>query len=483
MVGALSALALFGIPAVSAASSHREAPAISNDPAADNTDLYAWVEGSNLIVLANYIPLELPAGGPNFHKFSDEVLYEVHIARGIADLGDDLKYQIKFTSNAGPNVDPGDFNAQVGGGKEFFSQISGASQTYSVTKVEGGVSTVLVANAKVAPPNIGPRTTAIAYQAGNKSYEQFFVDDVASSVVTSLGAGQGRVFAGPRDDPFYVDLGAIFDLAGLRILPSIANNPAYSATQKTLVDEVAGFNTHTIALEIPLGVANGGAITAGPSDNNLIGVWASASRRKISLLRANGTTDSYGPWVQVSRIGLPLVNEALIGLQDKDRWNRLTPADDVPSFGSYFLSPVIVRDAEFAGLYDGSNPDGVLAGVAANLDTLKGKNGGRLDIISTINLDNIPSSGAHHLGLAQTGDVLRVDLGTTSGFPNGRPIAPGTNHEQADVTDVLLSLLLTGGAAPVPDGANHNDATFKAGFPFLASPWEGFSNPKGVAAP
>src|SRR5262245_48216046 len=121
---ALAALSVLGSAGVAQASSHREAPAIAEDPTADNTDLYAWVEGSNLVILANYIPLEEPAGGPNFHKFSDEVLYEIHIARGPSSLNDAITYQVKFSSNAFPYVDPANLNAPLGGGKEFFSQLA-----------------------------------------------------------------------------------------------------------------------------------------------------------------------------------------------------------------------------------------------------------------------------------------------------------------------------------------------------------------------
>jgi hypothetical protein len=474
MGATLAALGVVALTATAQASSHREAPSIANDPAADNTDLYAWVEGNNLVVLANYIPLEEPAGGPNFHSFSDDVLYEIHIVRGSADLNDDLVYQIKFTTTPYPTVDPADLNLPVGGGKEFFSQISGASQTYLVRKIENGVVTNVLSSGKVAPANIGPRTNAIAYGIpAGKSYEQFFVDDAATSYVAAMkngGANEGRVFAGPRDDGFYVDLGAVFDLAGLRTV--IGGAPR---------DHVAGTNTHTIALEIPLNVANGGAVVAGaPDTNQTVGVWASASRKRVSTILANGTTPATGPWRQVSRLGLPLINEAVIGLQDKDKWNRTTPAYDVAVFGGYFLNPVIVRDAEFAGFYAAGGP----LETCGDVNTLKSN---RLDIVDVINLTNIPSAGAHNIPLGSTGDVLRVDLGIPSGFPNGRPLVKGANTEQADVTDIELTLLLCPallGSGVVPDGVGANDATFKMTFPYLATPWEGFSaGIRGAPAP
>lgn len=466
---ALLSLCVTGISGVAMASSHREAPAIAEDPVADNTDLYAWVDaaGQNLIVLANYIPLEEPAGGPNFHKFSDDVLYEIHLVRGGSDLKDKIKYQIRFNTAPYEYKDPADMAAPVGGGKEFFSQIAGGAQTFTLTKVMGNQTKDIAVNVPVAPPNIGPRTNSIAYQIPNgTTYEQY----VTGAPFLKDMAGEGKVWAGPRDDGFYVDLGAVFDLAG--ICPATGCNAH---------DNVAGYNTHTIALSIPIKVANGGTDVAkgNPNTAQTVGVWASASRRKTRIYRANGDSEWLGPWTQVSRLGLPLINEAVIGLQDKDLWNRLRPADDVTYFGGYFLNPVVVRDAEFAGFYDAAT--GALKGCSGKLDQLKSN---RLDIIDVINLKNIPTANAHNIPLSATGDVLRVDLGIPSGFPNGRTITANANTEGADVTDIELGLLLTGldptclpgFGGTVPDGVGTNDKNFLAGFPYLASPWEGFSD-------
>ena len=461
---ALAALTILGTAGTAMASSHSEAPAIGEDPRADNTDLYAWVEGGNLVILANYIPLEEPAAGPNFHKFSDDVLYEVHIARGAASLNDKLTYQIRFKSSAYPQVDPANLQLPVGGGKEFFSQLAGSKQMYTVTKlVNGGSPTVIVQDAPVAPANVGPRTNQFAYQIPmGKTYEQFFVDEAGTSYIRQLANGaEGRVFAGPRDDGFSVDLGAVFDLAGLE---TVLGGTPY--------DNVSGYNVHTIALEVPLQVANGGtAVTPGTAnDNQTIGVWASASRRKTRILRKKEDADNFGPWVQVSRLGLPLINEAVVGLQDKDKYNRTHPKDDVANFGAYILNPVIVRDAEFAGFYDTGGP----LAACGPVDGLKSN---RTDIIDIISLNG---AGGHNI--TAIGDVLRVDLGLPSAFPNGRKVNKGTATEE-DVTDVELSLLLCKLAfgVNVSDGANTNDAVFKSTFPYLAPPWEGASRGKGEA--
>jgi hypothetical protein len=474
MTAAFCALSTLALPLTAHASSHREAPAISFDPAADNTDLWAWVKPGThdtLYVVASYYPMEEPSGGPNFHTFSDDVLYEIHIARGATSLEDEVTYQIQFKTAQPTRVDPGNLNAAVGGGKEFFLQLAAGAnggfpvQTYTVTKLVRGQRPVVVArDVKVAPPNIGARTFNLVSKGQFQSAESSYNDAFAASFTANLGQGaaEGKVWAGPRDDGFYVDLGGVFDLAGLR---------AKGVAQ----DGVAGYNCHTIALEIPTTklTINGQAPGNTPSDATTLGVWASASRRKVTILRGNGKNDDYGPWVQVSRLGLPLVNEAVIGLQDKDKYNRTHPSTDLANFGAYFLNPILVRDAEFAGFY---NQGGPLAGIQAPKT-------GRTDIVEAINLKNIPSAGAHNL--QTVGDVLRVDMATDSGFPNGRPIPGGStaNREQADVTDVLLSLILTRQLSGVSDGVDYNDKPYLAGTPWLALPWAGDTQGHGKTTP
>ena len=305
-------------------------------------------------------------------------------------------------------------------------------------------------------PDVIINTNKIVY--GTEKYDEAFM----AKYIQPLGfQGQsGRVWAGQTDDGFYVDIGRIFDLANL--------------LGGTAHDNVAGYNNHSIALEIPTTdlTVDGKPPTAGASDDNTIGVWASASRRQVRILHRGGGESNFGSWVQVSRLGLPLVNEAIIGLQDKDKYNRTKPAKDVANFGAYFLNPVIVRDAEAVGIYKALGvPQDVV-------DSLKHD---RLDIIDTINL----KASGHDIPLSATGDVLRVDLGLDSRFPNGRPIPYGAapNKEQADVTDVLLSVLLSKGTVAVSDGAQSNDVAFQKQFPYLGVPHEGFQDGHGKAAP
>ena len=270
----LAVVAALLFPALAIGSSHREAPSISNDPAADNTDLYAWVAPGahdKLYIVANYYPLQEPGGGPNFHALSDEVLYEVHLARGATSLDDAVTYQIRFKTAAIPRVDTTNLVTAPGGGKEFFLQLAAGAgggipvQTYTVTKQVGGTGpwVTIASNVKVAPPNIGPRTYSLVYKGQYASAETSYNDAFAASFITPMGTAgaEGRVFVGPRDDGFYVDLGGIFDLAGLR-------------AKGTAQDGVAGYNVSTIALEIPTTklTATGGAPGNTPNNATTMGV-------------------------------------------------------------------------------------------------------------------------------------------------------------------------------------------------------------------
>lgn len=434
----LAALAAL-VPDLAAASSHREAPSISFDPAADNTDLYAWVTPGThdkLHIVANWIPLEEPSGGPNFHMFSDDVRYEIHLARGDT-LTDHVAYYIEFSTTKPAFQKPDDLGAGLINGKEFFIQLTGVSQTYKVTRVDSkGAKTVVAENIQVAPANIGPRTDAVLKNGG-------YTDAYAASFIKGTNEG-GRVWAGPRDDGFYVDLGGVFDLANLR-------------AAGTAQDGVSGFNTHAISLEIPVA-----KLGAGTGKNGIFGVWSASSRRKVSLRHFNGKSEDYGPWVQVSRLGIPLINEVIIGYQDKDKFNATHPANDVANFGAYVLNPVIVRDADAVGIYE-----------ALGVDPAPFKSG-RTDILDVLTLGSAVAFG----------DMLRVDVTKDSGFPNGRPIpGPAANKEGADVTDVLMSVVLSKGMLTLGDGVDYNDKDFLKEMPWLPLPHVGYDGGHGKPTP
>lgn len=474
VMSALTALGLLSLSSVAEASSHREAPMIANDPAADNTDTYAFVNGSNLVVVADYIGLELPEGGPNWAKFSDDVLYEIHIARGGTSLADVLTYQFRFTTAApvaaNQNASP-PLTLPNTGGIEFFSQLTGSGafgQTYTVTQLTNGANPTVITSAPVPVPwpNVGPETNAVAYNPALPTtagaYEAHWVNSGTGPAIGSL-VGGGSVFAGPRDDPFWVDLGAIFDLAQLR---PVANAGVASR------DSLAYTNVHAIVLSVPLTTVNGGTAptpgaTGAAAAAQTVGVWASASRRKSTIRRRSGVDSSYGPWVQVSRLGQPLINEAVIGLQDKDAFNHTTPADDVSNIAGYLLNPILVRDAQAINFYATGGP---LEGTSCDTAQTHGSalESGRMDIVNVINLSNS--------GITSIGDVLRVNLGAASGYPNGRLLTDPT-------TDVILGLVLCGasnaGALVGAAGPTANETPFEVTFPYLAAPWEGrTANPR-----
>ncbi len=481
LLSALAACSALAVATEARASSHREALAILNDPCADNTDLYAWVTpGSHdkLYLIAGYNGLHEPGQGNQQTRLCDDVLYEFHIARGTGVLDDALTYQIRFQSTNPTAVDEADLALPPGGGKELLIQLGGVQQTYTVTKVENGQSTVIGSNIPVAPPNVGPHTDRIAYGLGDfdpndpASHTVALYDDAfAASFIKPLGSNgsEGRAWAGTRDDGFYLDEKGIFDVINLQ-------------PKGKSEDVFAGFNLNVIALEIPTskvtGTGQAPAHNGTPGDDTLLGIWTSASRRQNKTYNADGTVTNCGPWVQIGREGLPLVNAGLIGVQDQSLYLRTTPKTDVENFATYFLNPILVRDVEFLGIYAALGvPDATVQSLKSN----------RVDILQTINLDDIPTPGAHHVPIeaGKTGDVLRLDIAVDSQFPNGRMIPGGVrpNSEQVDVSDTLLTVILSGGAIPLGDGVDYNDKNYLAEFPWLALPHQGLFEGHGATTP
>ncbi len=324
----LSCLAV--ITAVLVASSHREAPLIADDPLADNTDLYAFRSPANpnkVVIIANYIPAELPQGGPNYYNFGPDVRYEIHIDNDIKTAGDDIVYRFSFQQ---VNEDPTTFfNIRLGK--------QNLKTTYSLQRsMDGGKSfTAIVTNGIVPPNNIGPRSIESPVGLDAPGY-----DALMRAAIANASTGE-RVFAGPIDDPFFVDLGGIFDLG---------DAPRQSGVPR---DGLAKYNVHSLALEIDISTLQKDGKSIAQADGILdsdfiIGVWASASRRKVRTLisGAQSNTDplssTSGDWVQVSRIGMPLTNEVIMPIGDKDYWNSLTPYQDLANlarFGNNFYNP------------------------------------------------------------------------------------------------------------------------------------------------
>ncbi len=346
-------------PANVKASSHREAPLIADDPLADNTDVYAFkspTDPNKIILIANYVPFQLPQGGPNFSHFGENVRYEIHIDNNIATNGDDIVYRFTFNRE---NEDPSTFfNIRLG--KENLKT------TYTVERsIDGGKKFMtILTKGIVPPPNIGARSISSPVGLNAPDYET-----VMKNAIKTTATGE-KVFCGPVDDPFFVDLGGIFDLG---------DAPRQGPTHAE--DGLKCLNVSTIALEVDVKTlqkdhksVNQAANILDP--NFVIGVWASASRQKITSLNEISKKDGddfdmdndiafdshSGPWVQVSRLGMPLTNEAVIPIGDKDLWNRISPYQDlsfIKKFGNYFYNPELalyMDDAKFGGAVPAFKP-------------------------------------------------------------------------------------------------------------------------------
>jgi hypothetical protein len=328
------------------ASSHREAPLISNDPLADNTDLYAFRSPDNpnkVTIIANYVPGQLPQGGPNYYSFGENIRYEIHVDNNVGTKGDDIVYRFTFDQK---NEDPTTFfNIRLGK--------QNLKTTYKLERSTNGGKhfQTIVNNGPVPPPNIGPRSISSPVGLNAPSY-----DALIQSAIKTASTGE-KVFCGTADDPFFVDLGGIFDLG---------DAPRTTGTQS--IDGLKCLNVSTIALQIDISTLQKDRKPVSRASNILdpnyvIGVWASASRQKIRVLKsddgffdfdkktqqAGRHSDDYdmeeinlGPWVQVSRLGMPLTNEVIVPIGMKDYWNSLTPYEDLAKlnvFGKYFYNP------------------------------------------------------------------------------------------------------------------------------------------------
>ncbi|GAB3638457.1 hypothetical protein GCM10027422_40470 [Hymenobacter arcticus] len=303
------------------ASSHREAPLIADDPLADNTDVYAFVDpndANRVVLIADYIPFQLPQGGPNYVTFGENIRYEIHVKNKATTNDDDITYRFTFTRT---NEDPSTF---------FYARLGkqNLKTTYTCEKIVGGVSTTIVSNGTVPAYNVGPRTNNSGVGLNQAAYTAYRQGTVANAT----GAGGEQVFCGSSDDPFFVDLGAIFDLAGLRV-------------NKGSRDGLGKYNVHSIAVSVPIATLQKDGKTVGQANTILdpdyvIGVWASASRPTMRTLSATGgTTTDNMTYTQVSRLGMPLLNEAINPIGSKDAWNRAKPGSEAAATDTYLSNP------------------------------------------------------------------------------------------------------------------------------------------------
>lgn len=451
LIIAVVALMIAGISVLSvSASSHREAPMISQDPAVDGTDVYAFVDPndpSKVNLIANYYPAQNPNGGPNFYRFANDAVYQIHIDND-GDAREDVTYKFVFHDknqnentflyNTGPitSLDDPDWNIR---------------QTYDVWSIERSgprTSTRLGKNLATPPVNIGPKSTP--------NY-----GSLAASAVHDIGDDM-KVFAGQRDDPFFVDLGSVFDLLTIRKLPGNDGGG---------VDGLRGFNLQTIALQIPIDQL--------VDDDEVIGVWATASRPSVKVLRGKGRQWVAGRPVQVSRLGMPLVNEVVIPVGKKDSFNGSHPSKD-----GQFLEHV--TDPELAVLYNllygdilapvpETDRGDLVAVFLTGVPTLNQQKDGVPSEMLRLNTSIAPSASPNRLGPLE---------GDFAGFPNGRRLSD-------DVVDVALRAAACGygdiledalglcNLSPnnlLGDGVDGNDADFLDTFPYVGTPHSGFEH-------
>lgn len=467
-------------------SSHREAPEISKDPVADSSDLYAFVSPDHpdtVTIIANYVPLQTPASGPNFFEFGDDVLYAIHVDNN-GDGRPDLTYEFRFRTELRNDKT---FLYNTGPIESLDSENWNRRQFYSVTRVDShGKKKVLAEKIPCPPCNVGPLSIP--------DYAK-----LADDAVYKLEDGE-KVFAGQRADAFFVDLGAIFDLGTLRpfqdkhlVGQNVFNyaGKAVNATDKT--------NVHSIAIQVPLHlVRKDGKKKVRASDAGaVIGVWTAASRRQVQVRQGGKNNDDVyvGPPVQVSRLGNPLFNEVIVPMAQKDLWNSLSPAEDKrfvefveqPELGA--LLPVL-----YPGLFD-------------NLAALNEAKTKRADLVAIL-LTGIPDGlidGFQNLTGETQADMLRLNTaiepakeengfgilgGDLAGFPNGRRIGDDVVSIEiraiAGATVPLVDDKFTADEAAtlVEQGLTIKDisSTLLKKFPYLGIPFDGFNFPEGEDA-
>jgi hypothetical protein len=450
-------------------SSHREAPGISKDPVADNTDLYAFVSPdrpNTVTLIANFIPLEGPAGGPNFYEFGDDVLYRISVDND-SHIDGDVRFSFRFKTTVKNSKT---FLYNTGPITSLTSPSWNRVQTYTVTMHrEGHKPVVLGTNLACPPVNIGPRSTP-DYAA------------LAAAAVHDLPGG-AKVFAGQRREGFFVDLGSIFDLGTLRPFENLHLIPSAAAVG---VDATKALNVHTIALQVPTTwLTKGGAVPSGQADPKaVIGVWASAWRHRARILEDSKETE-LGPWRQVSRLGNPLINEVIIPMASKDRWNARRPRFDSDFQGH-------VEHPELAGLIPVLYP-GVFPHLAAYSKP-------RADLMAIL-MTGIPSGvipGFQNFTGTTVADLLRLNVaipassspnqfgilgGDLAGFPNGRRVFDDTVAIElraiggATIPLVDPSFTPDGAAALLTDGTAPGSGRYIDHFPYLGVPLDGYHNP------
>jgi hypothetical protein len=472
LISAAVTLTAFSSGMLTQAASHREAPLIAQDPAADITDTYAfrsWEDPTKVVFIMNVIPAQEPSSGPNYFFFDDKVAYDFNVDTNQDGVADDVIYRIRFTTKirppfndlpvayAGVNNPPQGLPPPITALKGAGSEGLGLRQRYTVTEIRGGQRTVLAKGLIAVPSNIGPRTMP--------DYEA-----LAEQGIFNLNNG-GRVFAGQRDETFYIDLGATFDTLNFRAAAPIltAAQDANDGANPFGNDMFSGFNVNTIAIEVP--------ISALGLSNGTLGMYASTSRRQTKTHNPDGTVSTKGGFVQVARMGNPLINELIIGTGMKDTWNAEDPKRE-KKFLDFYLNPRLVGviNLAFGTAFPVSNRTDLVGALLkySGQNPNECTNSNRCSELLRLNTTVAPTAPANQKRLGGL-------AGDAAGFPNGR-------RPNDDVTDIVLRVaagILITPPVSVPrlgDGVNFNIGApgtnitangIYTKFPFLPTPHDG----------
>lgn len=440
-------------PVPGGASSHREAPLITDDPKADNTDVWAFVPADapdTVAIIGSWIPLEEPAGGPNFYPWGDGVAYDVNIDND-GDARADIVYRWVFSSHY-ENPDTflyatGVVGDAPGPGGILDDPDLNFRQTYDLFLIEVGSDEVtqLLDDAPAVPSDVGAGTMpeyAPLFEAGVTPFDE--------------DGEEGLTWAGQSDDAFFLDL-RVFDLLYGGDLSEVGD------------DTLAGFNVNTIALKVP---QDDLALGGDPDENPIIGIWSSTSRRSTRVLKTDGSQTHNGRFVQVSRLGMALVNEVVIPVGQKDRFNASKPKDD-GQFLSFVTDPEVPHLVEALYRIPAPDSDPATPGiqrddlVAVFLTGVSGLNqpaGVTPGEMLRLNMSILPTDPG-----CATFSRLGVIGGDLCGYPNGRRL-------RDDVIDITLQVAegeLIGSPNDLSDGVDANDVPFLTTFPYVAMPHRG----------
>jgi uncharacterized protein DUF4331 len=494
----LVSLVLAPPPSTLRASSHRDAPLITEDPTGDNTDVYAWVDPSRpdfVTIISNWVPFEEPTEGPNFYRFSDQVLYKISIVVNRAGkLRRALDYEFRFRTRT-VNGNTYQYNTGLIGLPATSPPAQypnlNIQQSFTMTEVQranddgNAVRTVLLRNARTAPINVGPNSTgacsqiSVMLRGSPHTVESCpsYVGLANAAILTIPGRDGARVFAGPRSEQFYVDLMAAFDRLGG--LTNEVRNPGVNSTK--------GFNVHSIALEVPIKLLN--QLSATSPTKGIIGVWSSSSRMRVPVLGEDANGDD-SRWVQVSRLGFPLDNEVLQPLRAKDQFNAATPFQDENLFANFIVNPgsaqgsesLVARLSTITGCTALNNRadlqaiilTGIPAGVVPGFNNFTGTQ--RADLLR-LNYTTPPAQGVDPNN--PMGHQLGIFAGDNAGFTNGRRPFDNTVDIALKAVGGVAQALVGLPNCPDPknvlsDHVDGPDTPFLTTFPYLGTPLSGF---------